>query len=249
MISKEKLKEYAKLRNYNLGQAETDYFQEIILFILYQELGKELIFKGGTALTKCYGFDRFSQDLDFTVIIEKDFQKIISKGLKRYYLDFETKIKTFKDSINLIYKIKGPLYNGQPNSLCKTSLDFSTPEKVLIPPLIKRIGLYVEEIPSFDIIVMAEQEILAEKIRALITRNKARDLYDVYFLIKKGVKMDFNLINHKLSYYSIKFSSHSFKKALKLKEKIWSNELKYLTKNVPNFKEAINIVLKEMPKT
>lgn len=48
-----------------MGQAEKDYFQEIILFILYREFGRELVFKGGTALTKCYGFDRFSEDLDF----------------------------------------------------------------------------------------------------------------------------------------------------------------------------------------
>ena len=39
MIGKEELREYARLRGLNLGQAEKDYFQNIILFILYQLYG------------------------------------------------------------------------------------------------------------------------------------------------------------------------------------------------------------------
>ncbi len=50
MIDREELKEYAKRRGLNLGQAEKDYFQNILLFILYQHYGKSLIFKGGIDL-------------------------------------------------------------------------------------------------------------------------------------------------------------------------------------------------------
>ena len=66
MISKDELKEYAKVKDFNLGQAEKNYFQHLILFGLYKEFGKELVFKGGSALTLCYGYNRFSEDLDFT---------------------------------------------------------------------------------------------------------------------------------------------------------------------------------------
>ena len=176
MISKEKLKEYAKIKGYNLGQAEKDYFQEIILSIIYNEFGKELVFKGGTALSKCYGFDRFSEDLDFNANTTSDFEKIISLGLKRHLLEFEIDSKEFKDAIKLIYRINGSLYNGQPTTKCKIVIDLSLREKIITQPNTKRIGLIIEEIPSFDVVAMAEEEIAAEKIRALITRNKARDI-------------------------------------------------------------------------
>ena len=88
MITKEELKEYSKIRELNLGQAEKDYFQTIILFILYQDFGKELIFKGGTALSKCFGLDRFSEDLDFTISQDIDIKKI-EDGLNRFRIEFE----------------------------------------------------------------------------------------------------------------------------------------------------------------
>lgn len=55
MIAKEELENYARMKNFNLGQAEKDYFQNILLFILFQYYGKTLVFKGGTAISKCYG--------------------------------------------------------------------------------------------------------------------------------------------------------------------------------------------------
>ena len=33
-----------------------------------KELQKSLVFKGGTCLRKCYGRDRFSEDLDFSTV-------------------------------------------------------------------------------------------------------------------------------------------------------------------------------------
>lgn len=235
MISKEELLEYAKLKNFNLGQAEKDYLQEIILFILYKEFGNELIFKGGTALTKCYGFDRFSEDLDFTTIENLNFEKVVSTGLKNFYLDFIVKEKKMNHSIKLTYNINGPLYIGTPNSTCKIVLEFSYREKILLKTNIKKIGLLINEIPNYDVIVMSEEEILAEKIRAIMTRNKARDLYDLYLLTEKNISYDINLINKKLNLYNLNFNFLKLKEAIKLKKEIWKSELKYLIKNVPEY--------------
>lgn len=88
MITKEELRDYAKIRNLNLGQAEKDYFQNIILFIIYLEYSKSIIFKGGTAISKCYNSNRFSEDLDFTC--ENNFNaNIIERGLKRFRVDYQ----------------------------------------------------------------------------------------------------------------------------------------------------------------
>jgi len=47
----------------------------------------------------------------------------------------------------------------------------------------------VEVLPFF-VIVMNKDEILAEKIRTFITRNRARDIYDLWFLLQRGAGLD-----------------------------------------------------------
>jgi len=235
MISRKELEDYAKLRRIkNIGHAEKDYFQNILLFIIYQNLGSEIVFKGGTALSKCYGLNRFSEDLDFTCKKDFDF-KIIEEGLKRFKLDFVIEKKEFERSKSYIIKISGPLYNGNKYSNCKLIIDLSFREEVLIKPVIKNIGRFLEEIPSFDVYVMSEEEIFAEKIRAILTRNKARDVYDLYFLVESGQKLNKELANKKLTYYKIEFSENEFTKAVKNKKQIWKSELSGLIENVPDF--------------
>lgn len=49
---------------------EKDYWVTYALFIIFKnEIGKDTVFKGGTALSKCYNLiDRFSEDIDLVVI-------------------------------------------------------------------------------------------------------------------------------------------------------------------------------------
>ena len=234
MITKDELKEYAKITNLNLGQAEKDYFQTILLFILYQEYGNELVFKGGTALKKCYGLDRFSEDLDFTCLKKIKIEKI-ENGLKRFNLEYEIETKEYKGGLKTILRIKGPLYAGIRNSLCKLVIDLSFRENILLKPLTKTIGRFMEEIPQFDVFVMQEKEILAEKIRAIMTRNKARDVYDLWFLINKNINFDNEFVEKKLDYYKDKWDKKEFINKLKLKESIWETELKPLLNKLPSF--------------
>ncbi|MDD4251020.1 MAG: nucleotidyl transferase AbiEii/AbiGii toxin family protein [Candidatus ainarchaeum sp.] len=238
MITKQQLEIYAKKKNYNLGQAEKDYYQDIILFILYTNFKDKIVFKGGTALTKCFGLDRFSEDLDFNAQ-DTDYTKIINKGLEEFYIDYELIQKKHANSIDLTYKIKGPLYNGQKNSICKILIDLSLRETAKETQL-KKIGWNNEQIPVFDVIVMIEKEILSEKIRAILTRNKARDLYDTNYLITKGVTTTKTRINEKLLQHNKKFDLIEFEKKLDEKEKIWDSELKPIVKSYPKF----NIVKK-----
>lgn len=244
MILRKELEEYAKLRGItNIGQAEKDYFQNILLFIIYKAFGKEIVFKGGTALAKCYGLDRFSEDLDFTS--EKDFDfKSIEEGLKRFKLEFTVEKSFFERSKSYIIRINGPLFNGNKNSTCKLILDFSLREKTIIKPIIKTIGRFLEEIPSFDVYVMSQEEIFAEKIRTILTRNKARDVYDLYFLIHQNIPFNKKLVNEKLSYYNTSFKKKDFIKAIADKKNIWNTELSGIVNTTPNFE----IVLKAIKK-
>lgn len=245
MITREELIEYAKQANLNLGQAEMDYFQNIILFILSQSYGNGLIFKGGTAMKKCYGLDRFSEDLDFTCSHKVDLQKLFD-GLKRFRLAFESSEKEYPNGLKVVLRLKGPLYIGVKTSLCKFIIDFSYRESVLVKPKIKTIGRFMEEVPSFDVFVMDEGEILSEKVRAIMTRGKARDVYDLCFLLKRGNEPDLNLIQKKLDFYDEKWSKQSFKKSLLDKKAIWETELKPLIPAVPPFAEVSGLILSKI---
>jgi predicted nucleotidyltransferase component of viral defense system len=238
MISRKELEEYARMRGLNLGQAEKDYLQTIMLFILYQKYGKELIFKGGTALNQCFNLDRFSQDIDFTSTVTDEFGKVITKGLKRFLIDATAEEKR-DDSIKIRFEIKGPLYTGDKRTTCFIVVDISLREKVILQPLIKRIGWNHPELPVFDVVVMQEAEILAEKVRAVLTRTRARDVYDIFFLIQKSIKPSLDLINKKLAYYGLTFHHQTFIKKLNEIKKVWKSELSPLVKVVPQCNEVV----------
>lgn len=248
MITKEELKEYAKLRTLkNLGQAEKDYFQNILLFIIYQNYGNELVFKGGTALNKCYGLDRFSEDLDFTGKNRIGLKKL-EDGMKRFKLEFENETKEYSNGLKITLRIKGPLYTGMRHSLCKFIIDLSFRENVMLKPEIRTIGRFLEEVPSFDVFVMPEKEILAEKARAIVSRNKARDVYDFWFLLKKGVELDTALVNEKFQYYKQEWDEKQFVKKLGEKKRVWITELQPLVPSVPDFKEVKNYITGKVSK-
>jgi hypothetical protein len=75
-----------------------------------------------------------------------------------------------------------------------------------------------------------------------MTRNKARDVYDIYFLISLNVEFDKILAEKKLQYYGITYSKKVFFEKLNEKSQIWVSELEPLIKNVPNFEEVIKII-------
>ena len=82
MLLKSDLIKYKEVTGFNLGQIEKDYIQHLFLRNLYQKSTKSLIFKGGTALQKTYSLNRFSEDLDFTLIKKIDIENILKKVIK-----------------------------------------------------------------------------------------------------------------------------------------------------------------------
>lgn len=238
MITKKELQDYANLRQLNLGQAEKDYIITLVLFLVSKY--NYLVFKGGTALAKAYNLDRFSEDMDFTVTEDNlDINAAMSdtkKELEQFGIRSELKeVETVSNSKKYHLKAEGPLYIGTLTSKCKVVFDFSFREKLLLESNLKKINHQLNEIPLFEIRAMDLREIMAEKVRAVLTRNKARDLYDLMFLINIGVSATKDMLNRKLGYYNQKFSFKKFKAAVNSKKGIWESELRFLVKNVPDF--------------
>jgi len=241
MISIEDLKKIAKLKGLkNIGYAEKDYIIEIILLSISRNTKDELVFKGGTCLNKFYKIDRFSEDLDFTLKKGLNTDALIKKIITDLILfGVESEIKNRKkilDSLMITIRTKGPLYRGTSQSLSSIRIDINLRSSVDTDPMVVKYTSLYSDIPSFSLFIMQEKEILAEKIRAIMTRTKARDVYDLWFLLRKNVKINKDLTNEKLKFYNKTFDKKLLISNIKVIGNVWNSELKPLVNFIPDFK-------------
>ncbi len=255
MLSYKELEEISKLKRLSLTNAEKDYLQELVLFSMYSGISRELIFKGGTCLYKIYKLNRFSEDLDFTSTT----QKLDIKGVARSIisnlelLNIKSKIKEIKEyrnEINARLLLNGPLYKGSKQTQCFIPLNISVKENIVLEPKRESVAPIYREIPNFELFVMQEKEILAEKVRATLTRQKPRDIYDIWFLVtKRRVTFDADLINKKLSLYNLNFNFKEFAERIEKMSGLWGADLKNLIigelQEFDNLKEELFRALKK----
>ena len=230
MLSRNELEAIMSLKRLSIIQVEKDYLQNLLLYTIYSVVGRELIFKGGTCLYKVYGLNRFSEDLDFSVAKYFDFEKLLKKIL---YVAAQSgaygKVKTFEkyqNQLNINLEFKGSLYTGNPKSMCFIGLDISMREKPFLSPEKQILHPSYRDIPEFDVFVMDLKEILAEKIAAVYSRKKPRDVYDIWFLLKfKKIQIDLDLLRKKLKKQKIFFDKNTFLSKIQEKESGWKSDL------------------------
>src|SRR4030065_2048355 len=177
MISKEQIRELSRKFAIDEFSVIREYLQILFLSALYeQKESSKIYFKGGTALRLLLNSFRFSEDLDFTSLRNADeIKKILAGAIREINLIVpDTKLGQVKTNINsltgfLRYKtdeMKFPL---------NIHLEFSLREKPLTEKDIVMETLF--PISPYPIIkCLSWEEILAEKIRALMHRAKGRDL-------------------------------------------------------------------------
>ncbi|MFQ6055879.1 MAG: nucleotidyl transferase AbiEii/AbiGii toxin family protein [Methanosarcinales archaeon] len=139
MITKIELQRLAKQNGINTHIQEKDYLQYHILHSLYSKT-EDIVFKGGTCLKIVYGFDRFSEDLDFATNTHvENIISLIKKVITDLdYVGISANIKnqrTLKRGFYAILQYKGPLFQGTPISQGKIQLDFSFRGDVLLNPV------------------------------------------------------------------------------------------------------------------
>ncbi len=221
--------------DFNLYQKEKDYLQHIVLSRAFSRTGIGLTFKGGTALQKCFGLNRFSEDLDFTASENFSMEKL-ERGLEEVDRFYPSSFTKSENPVSLIYKLKieGPLFHGQ-LSMQTIRIDISLREKILLTPINHRVTPIYNDLQPYMVMFMNPREIMSEKIRAIMTRTKARDLYDLYFLIQKGVNLDMSSVSRKLEFYSMNFNVNILKERVGRLKSQWEKEIPGLVKDVPDF--------------
>ena len=250
MISIDELNEIKEKRKTNLYFEEKEYLQYIFLYAI-SKYPENFIFKGGTCLRICYGLERASEDLDFSTNLSiSEIKKIVAKCLKEFdALNISYNIyseKSYRGNIRIEVRFNGPLFQGDSRSANTLKIDFN---KQKVKNKVAKVAQKLfSDVPLFTIVALDEKEILAEKIRALMTRTRARDLFDVNFLLEKNIYAEESLIVKKMSYYNNEFKVSKLMQKIRSLDKIWKKELWGFASEIPNFQQTSKEVIKKLKK-
>ncbi|MCK5416647.1 nucleotidyl transferase AbiEii/AbiGii toxin family protein [Candidatus Parcubacteria bacterium] len=223
MITKEEIYQKASESGVDPNIIEKDYHLGIALKMISKNPRiKDWVFRGGTALKKCYFDDyRFSEDLDFTLTNrtlknEKEIQKVLEGICKQANQDFGTTLNFFK-----IVKeheeygeeaFKGLLHFQSVKGISKIKIDLSFADKIFIKPVKQVIfHSYSDNLifgePSINTVKL--EEIIVDKFMAVSfirTYPRNRDLFDIWYILKNK-NLDLKLIketfNKKCDYRKI----------------------------------------------
>lgn len=222
-----------------------EYWQLLFLQKMYSlENSEKIFFKGGTAIRFLLGSFRFSEDLDFTSVAKKEIaERLLFDTFNYFVKNIDSNLEFKKERVISKFKEESLRYRflilpKSSNQKVSIRIDVSLREnpqtkkqKVLIP--------FDYPISPYPLVVhLSMEEILAEKIRALFTRGKSRDLFDLWFLLTKKITLDQKLIEKKFKIYPrLKFSLEKLKKIiLSYEEKKLKKEInQFLPENYRNF--------------
>ncbi len=219
-IIEQMLNKYDLKNNFDEINALKEIIQEIVLAGLARgNFFEEAAFYGGTALRIFYKLNRFSEDLDFALLLpNKDFNlkkyfKFVENELNAYGLNLEVKLKEKSSDSNISTAfLKGdtlehvlkffPTTEHSYNQLLKNiKIKF---EVDINPP---KGADYVNEyklLPSpHQVKLYDAKSLFAGKIHAILCRNwgiriKGRDLYDYVFFLANDIKVNIELVKNKL---------------------------------------------------
>ncbi|MHA1611117.1 MAG: nucleotidyl transferase AbiEii/AbiGii toxin family protein [Promethearchaeota archaeon] len=225
MILRDELVKLARTNKKSLYHMEKAYLQTIALQALYSKF--DFTFKGGTALMMFANLPRFSEDLDFTALDVKNIplstiEKTIQDELANYGVLSQIDNQKQTD-ISMSFRIgaEGPLFESE-KSRCYLKIEISFREQVILPTKKEYYQPIFPDILPFNISFMDLDEILAEKIRAVMSRSRARDIFDLWFLLIKDVKIRMELVQSKLDYYQIPWDRVRFLECLNFSPKKWA---------------------------
>ncbi len=228
-------------------------------------LREALVFKGGTALKRCYFGDyRFSEDLDFTMADPGALEAILS-GLEAVYAEVQRASgivvrfaradrKSHQNSHTFYLSYEGPLPAAAPKEV---KVDITIREQ-LVRPVEERAVLrgYEEytDLPEGALVrVYALQEIAIEKLVALTdkARNEPRDLYDLWYMASEGL-IDFGElipeVEAKLAFRGRTRDSMTTELATKEARyrKLWAVRLGQQMSSLPPFDDAWRVVRRSL---
>jgi predicted nucleotidyltransferase component of viral defense system len=212
-----------------------DYYITILLYLLKDIEG--IYFKGGTALNKTIlNHSRISEDIDFTINrpLSKIREVIICAIDSSRMFGKITQDKDVDRFVRLIVPYDTEIGKGS------IFIDLNERGRLLTPPKQTEIKHFYPNIPKFSVPCLSQEEMVAEKMAATIGRNKPRDHYDIYQIIKKKIPIDIRLAEQKCIQSGDEFNIiKMFNQGQKLHER-WKGDLEPLLSEEITFKEIMS---------
>ena len=203
-IFKQMISRYEIRTNQERHNAQHEVIQQITLSALHRAgFFNKAAFYGGTCLRIFHELQRFSEDMDFS-LLEKD----MSFSLEEYFDTIQNEFKAFGREVSISRKIKTDSSQIESVFLKDNTeiynLEFQTERSVKIkievdkdPPLNFKTEHKLLLLPySFMTRCFTLSGLYAGKIHALLFRNwrnrvKGRDWYDLEWYVRKGCSIDF----------------------------------------------------------
>ena len=202
MITQKELQKAMISSRLRASQIEKDYVISWILAGIAQDkvLRNHLCLKGGTLLKKCYFNDyRYSEDLDFTMIngnlsetdIKNGFLRVGEFVREESGNDISLKIDVETNHFGMMgFRIDYTSVLGGIGANKFVKFDISTTEKMISPIEERQVFVNYSDQPITKILCYSLEEVLSEKMCALMSREQPRDLYDFWYLLEiEGMKI------------------------------------------------------------
>ncbi len=238
IISEDKLKYLSGKHGYNLIYLEKDFFLTLLLYMIKDV--RDLYFKGGTCLNKIFlNHTRLSEDLDFASGKPiKQIRKEIERSIDRKIFTNIGKDKSTKDFVRYLIFFKS-YFQGKSNII----LDINRKASMHMKPEYQKVNNFYGM--DFEVKTLNIEELVAEKIRALMTRNQPRDYFDAYFVLKK-YNINMKLLKMKMEEAGEKFDMERvFRNANTIYSR-WESDLLPLTNQKIDFLTVIKFLEKKL---
>ncbi|MBU1085355.1 MAG: nucleotidyl transferase AbiEii/AbiGii toxin family protein [Candidatus Beckwithbacteria bacterium] len=184
MIDQQFLKNYAIKSETSLINILREYAQHLFLRQFYQQKNSQhFLFKGGTALRLAFNSPRFSEDLDFSAYKNSDiYESLLENALLNLHnegitVEFNESKTTSGGHLSIIQL---SLFNQTIQIHCQIS--FRSKTKLIKENVVINSNL----IPSYNLYILDRQLLVNEKLTALLDRQKPRDFFDLYFILRQN---------------------------------------------------------------
>jgi predicted nucleotidyltransferase component of viral defense system len=217
----EMIKAYDVQSVYDKRNAVKEVIQEITLCGLSRSgFFKQAAFYGGTALRIFYGLNRFSEDLDFSLLNKND-----QFTLESYLPVLEKEVRSFGLNVKIEKKNKtkdSPIHSAFIKGSTKEHLLLFYPEDSMVsdihskevikikfeidvnPPAFATFEKKYRLLPApYEVKIYDEASLFAGKIHAVVGRSwqnrvKGRDLYDYVFYLSKRAPVNLKHLQERL---------------------------------------------------
>jgi len=239
-----------------------DLIQKLCLLGLWRgSFFEHAAFYGGTALSMLYGLDRFSEDLDFSLLKEKPefslrpYLDYVGRELEAWGIQATMDISAKKDSciesafiktntLKTLINLQVPFSDIKSlhrDEICSVKFEIDPH-----PPceFDSEISYILEPLP-FGVRVMSISDLFAGKMHAVLARNwktrvKGRDWYDLIWFVSRGISLNLRHLEARL------IQSGHFDPEKSLKPNTFSEILKDRIRQI-DFNQAKEDVLPFIP--